>query len=242
MIEAPVTRRSIRILIASYASALAIIVMLLVGSQALTQATLRQEVHDRMVAQQIEAQELRTQRMIYNVVLLQNPTGHGTDYVGLYHSVKADETVWEAVQNAMYQSGSPIDISPGDFSPTALSTIAKAKPSFLSMVAAFHRVFAAEAKDNPASPEVVRPDVGLIYLAEPAYLQSLVSVYSDLTLAADDRVSEIQKGEAVLFVVTVLVLTVEALFIVRPAIGSLSAQMRLLAEKIVAVQTPKEQS
>jgi hypothetical protein len=236
MRDAPLSRRSIRLLIFSYVSALSIILLLLISGQTLIQLTLIHEQHQRTVAALINAQELRDQRMFYNVILLQNPEGNGVDYQAINMLVKADETTWEATQNAMYTGNAALGIAPADFSSAALARIAKARPGFLVMETAYRHIFLLEQQRPQVASATVRPFVDTIYLADASYLQSLIAVYSDLVSQADQQVGFVREIEEILFALTVLVMLCEALLVVRPAIAQLQKHMQILAETFHRVE------
>lgn len=224
-----ITRRSIRLLTFAYASALTVLLFLLISGQTIIQMTLSQEIHERAVAAQIDQQELRTQRMYNKALFLQNPKGSGTNYTALYHAVEADEPTWERVQHALYSGDAGLGISPADFSPSVFSIVTKEEPGYLLMQAAYRHALLLEQRDHPASPDTVRPDIVTIYLQEPAYLQSLVTLYTGFSAQADSQVAFIRTTEAVLFVLALLVLCAEVLFVVRPALWQLHQRLDTIA-------------
>lgn len=221
MTTLPATRRSVYLLSFAYWSAIAIIVILLGAAQGLVQWTLAREQHERGVAAQIATQELRTQRMYFNALFLQNPAP-GTDYSVLTARLAADEPAWEATQQAMYSGSDALGIEPGDFSASSLAVIAGERNGFEHMQAAYRHALALEESAHFASPDEVRPDIVVIYEDEPAYLSSLVTIYNDETSAADDLVNLVRLIELVLFCATLAVMTCEVLLVVRPAFKSLN--------------------
>lgn len=240
MLNSTFTKRSIHLLVFSYVSAVLLILLLIVSGQVLIQFTLVQEEHQRAVAALINAQELRDQRMFYNVLLLQNPAGHGVDYQAINKLVKDDEQTWEATQTAMYTGNATLGIAPSDFSSTALARIAKARPGFLALETAYRHIFTLEAQHPQVSPDVVRPYVDSIYLADAPYLQSLIAIYSDFAAQADSQVVFVREVEAILFSLAFLVLLCEALLVVRPAIVQLNNHMQMLAQGLT--QAEKKQA
>lgn len=202
----------------SYLGSVFFIAFFLLLNQIIIQFALYQEIQQRNVAGLVNDQELRTQRMFYNVLLLQNPTGYGINYMSIYQLVKQDESVWESTQNAMYISNPSIGLSPDDFSSNAITILMKEQPGYFQLRQAYLHIFALEQLNHPASPDSVRPDVDTIYIGEGKYLQSLVTVYSDLTNQADEKVAHIQLAEITLCTVSFLTLFLEYFFVARKAL------------------------
>lgn len=226
------TQASIRQLVFAYLSMFILLLLLLISAQTIIQIALAQETHVRNVAAMIERQELRTQRMLYNVVILQSPgTAPGTTYKSLTDAVQKDETAWEQVQEAMYNGDSQVDIFSSDFSPLATTTIKNERAGYIHMRDAYRRVLAAE-QSGKATIESVRPDINLIYLDETPYLQSLITVYEDVTKQADNYVRSIRVVELVIFVLSVVVITCEALFVARPAVKHFKQTIQLLTKTL----------
>lgn len=226
------TRGALRMLIFAYASAVIVALLLLFSAQGLIQWTLAREIHLRSVAAQINAQEIRTQRMFYNVLLLQNPTGHGIDYNAIAALVAADEPTWAATQQAMYAPSALIGLVPGDFDAPAQAVLAREQAGFLKMEAAYARVLAMENAGHPASPDAVRPDVGRIYLAEGPYLNALIAIYTDDVASADSLINVVRIIEIALFVATLLTISCEVVFVVRPALRQIEDQMTQMEQAI----------
>lgn len=241
MSNAPITHTSIKQLTLAYASMFCILLFLLISAQVLVQVALARGTHVRTVAAMIERQEIRTQRMFYNVLILQSPgTPPGQSYMDISHLVLSDEPAWEQIQQAMYAGDARVQISPSDFSASATSMIAKEKSGYITMRDAYRRVLAAEQAKHPAAPEAVRPDINVIYLAEGPYLASLINIYEDVTQEADSYVTSIRTIEVILFLLSAVVLPSEAFFVARPAVRHLREQMQLLAQTLHLDDPPKE--
>lgn len=229
MPNSPITARSIRQLIIAYSSALAILLIVIVSGQLIIQISLSQLSHAQAVTAQVEGQELRIQRLLYDVVLLQSPDPH-LDYPAITKAVEQDDATWEQIQDAMYSSNASIGLSPADFGAGATTTLSQARSGYETMRMTLHRILTAE--HNHATPDQVRPDVGTFYVLEPTYLHALVSVYGDLVQQADSYTQDVRLLEAGLFVLTLLTLTGEILFVVRPAIRHLRAQLQHAADML----------
>jgi len=227
MPNSPITKQSVRLLVISYISSVSIVAFLLVSAQVLIQLVLLQEVHTRSIASTINGQELRTQRMFYNIILLQSPGGVAS-YAALTKTVAADATLWEQTQSAMYSDSS-------NYPATAIAALQKGKTDYIAMHDALTRIFAIEKTNPPNSFDLVRPDVGVFYIHESPYLQSLISTYTDLAKSADDYVQSVRVLEIVLFVLMILTLVLEARLVAAPAIRHLNDHLRTLAHTLELV-------
>lgn len=230
MPNSPITHASIRQLTLTYVSMFCILFILLTTGQILVQLVFAHGAHVRTVAEQITAQEERTQRMFYDVIQLQSPgTAPGTTYASLTRDIERDDVSWEQIQDAMYTGNPVVGIAPSDFSSGAQAILAKAKPDYTGMRAALHRIFAAENAHPPATPTQVRPDINIYYLDEAPYLASLISVNGDLIAQADDYAQGVRVSDFILFVLSALiVLPAEAFFVARPALTQLQGHLRLI--------------
>lgn len=229
-------RVSLRQLKISYFISVFVIIALLMITQVIIQLTLRQDIHVRSLTQQVNAQELRTERMFYNIILLQNPPGHGVDYAGLTQEIESDVPAWEAFQNALYTGNFALGISLSDFSSVEQAAIGDAKPKYISMDLALHRVLLAEKTQNDSTPDKVRNDVDIFYLGESAYLQSLVTIYTNLVAETDAQVIHIQLAEISLFTLSILTVLAEYLFVVRPGTKSVQDAFGKLQEAIEKIE------
>lgn len=220
------TKQSVRLLTFSYASTFCILLLLVLLGQTLIQLFLYQAYQGRTIATTIDMQITRTQNMFYNVLLLQSPGG-GLDYLKITQEVEQDERPWEKAQDDLYheQTGG---IFPS-FSPHSLVLIAQGKPIFVKMEQAYRQIFALEQKEHPASPDHVRPLVDIIYFQEKPFIDSILSLHADLIQESEGRTTIVRNVELFLSGFSILVLLLEAFFVIRPALLHLNRQLSLFA-------------
>jgi len=231
MPDSALTQASIKQLALTYWSMFAILFLLVAAALALSEVSWFRTIHLHDVSAQVNAQELRTQNMFYNVLLLQSPgVAPGTTYQSITAEVANDERLWEAQQAAMYGNDPRKGVSAGDFDSLASRVLAQEKPGFLVMEAAYRRVLATEHARNPAPPAVVRPDIEIIYLQERPYVASLIAVASDFSTATNGMLQGVRQIVALLASVALLVIIAEAFFVARPAVKRLQQQMKLSAK------------
>lgn len=211
----PLTKSAIRTLMISYISAVVLILFLLIASQGLIQYSLYRGQVERVEAAQINAQVVLTQRMLRNVIFLQNPAPN-TDYVAYTKAVETQDITWEQTQKDIDATG-----------------LFHGQAHYSEMQTALHRILLLEhATEKPAPPDKVRPDVGIFFLHENAYIDALIATYAGLTQQADNRVSLVRVLEIVLFTLTVMVIIGEVLLVVRPATRQMNEAVRMLGEQM----------
>jgi hypothetical protein len=223
MPHSAITRASIKQLTFAYLSMFAIIIGLICAGQVLMTIAHQQETQARALVVQLDDQQLRTQDMFYNVLILQSPgTAPGTTYMSVDAQVAAEEPGWEQVGNSFYTHM-------GDFPTSAQSLLKDGRANFLNMEAQYRSVLTAEKRDHPASITTVRPAIDTIYLDEEPYIKMLVKINAAMAREADAYTDNVRTIELILSIVCVLVVFCEAFFIARPAVKSFQAHMDLLS-------------
>lgn len=221
-----ITKQSVRLLTFSYISTFCILLLLVLSGQSIIQLFLFQAYQSRTIATAIDTQIIRTQNMFYNVLLLQSPGG-GLDYLKITQEVEQDERPWEKAQESLYQT-QPTGIFPL-FSPRSLTLIAQSRAVFLTMETAYRQIFALEQKEHPANPDHARPLIDVIYFQEKPFIDSILALHADLLQESEGRTTVVRNAELFLSGVSVLILLLEAFFIIRPALIHLNRQLSLFA-------------
>ena len=128
---------------------------------------------------------------------------------------------------------------PGNNSPTVTRDFNLMKPDFDAMTGAAGDIV-NRLKSNPAAPSAeLQPDVNTILAHEGAFVTTMNTTVGHYQNEAEGRVTNLKIEEVVLFILTLLVLGLEARFIFHPAIQKLQLSITRLveAERNVATNT-----
>lgn len=224
----------VRVLYASYISAVIMMVIVLASAQALIQYTLYREVQSRGVAGTINLQELRTQLLLRNSILLLTDT---PDHAQEIQQLSGTLAKWEAVQDAIYSGNDALNIHQADFPQDGLTAVLKVRPNYNLMDATLHHLLFLES-DPKTNERAIIKDVLTIFSQEIIVLPGLNTLFNDMTLAADADVTQVRFIEIALFALALLTMTVEIVFVIRPAHHRLKFQVGQLNAYVAATTTP----
>lgn len=194
----------------AYASTALILFVLILSSQGLIQYTLYRGVVTRDLASAMALQELRTQAIFRNGLLALLPTGEQTAMNAL--GVKPVDAMTknlvdvEATNKMLLGVNSPVDVA-GQMQPL--------QSDFVQMDQAGHAVLADLKAGNTKD---AGNQLGTLFVHEQKYLVGTYNAYVSLTADADDYVSSVRVLELVICAISLLVLAIEALFVIRPVL------------------------
>lgn len=208
----------------AYISAVIIIALLLTASQLIIQATLFAEVSSRDQATVLNQQELRTQRLLRNSLLLLSRTD---DHTVPMAELNQDIPAWQQTEQDLERS----------LSTEHAARLAGAKDDYNKMRDALLTLTAEEKKSSPDQAKVVQ-SIATVFYSQRAYLGTLVTIYSLLSQAADDDVARVRIIELVIYAASLIVLIVEALVVIRPALADYKRTLEML-EKVSQEQAKK---
>lgn len=191
----------------SYTSAVAIILILITLSQIAIQFTLSQEIATRDVATLMSRQELRTQRILRNSLLLvaANPTDKNINplQVDPLKQLSDDLTFVEQTHATLIREDSPV-----------AGQMQALQPDFRAMDAAGHKILEDRAKQNRQD---LLKQLAPMFVHEQAYLSGTFAAYLALTSQADDLVVRVRWLELAIYIITICIVGYEVLGIVLPA-------------------------
>lgn len=196
----------------AYTSAVAIIVILLVAAQLLIQASLMQETQARTYALAVGTQALRVQSLEQDVWNLLDKTQDAGQNV---LSFKTGEIAWETVHK---------QINGFSLAPDQVQRLQALAPVFASLKSAYHTILSIE-DDNPrpitamnaADKTVFANAFKVIFYSTPPDLRGLVYINQSLNFQADTYVVQVRIIEASLFLLSLLTILSEWVFVIRPA-------------------------
>lgn len=219
------TQRSLKNLKFAYISAFIIIIALALSAQVVIQLALHQEAVSRQVSSLYTRQSIRSQRMLYNTVLLiGNADHHASD-----KQLAIDLAAMEA--DAAYSTRNYSDFN----SQVGASVLQKARAAYLSVTSAAHTLIAQEKMRYPSNTARIQaelPAISQLFYTEPTQLAFIQQFQATVDASTDAYISRISLVEYLLCSLTALVLMGEAVFVLRPALKQISA-LSMLPEKEV---------
>ncbi len=191
----------------AYLSAVVIIVFLITCSQIAIQLTLSQETGTRNLATLMSLQELRSQRLLRNSLLLLAPNNTTVNplHIDPASQLKSDLAFEEATNRQLIGDGTPVDIA---------TQIKVLQPDFVLMESAGQKELSDYTAKN--TKDMVA-QIAVIFVHEQKYLQGVYATYTELTQQADASVRVVQILEISIYVVSLLVVGYEVLGVVLPA-------------------------
>lgn len=213
----------------AYKSAWAIIIVLVIIAQAIIQLTLHQEVVTRELATTLSRQELRSQRLLRNSLLLfSDPSDAAINPPGV-------DPVAQMQQDIVFLEGTHARLTSEDVPRSVSEPMRKLQHDFdLTDVAAHDLLRLKDSQDNKAKMAALTQ----VFIHEQLYLSGTFAVYTTLTQQADAQVTAVRLIEIALFVITCATLIVEALAIIRPAVADYKRTLHMLME----IQIKKEKA
>lgn len=217
----------------SYYSAALIIAILIVCAQIIIQVTLAQEVNTRNYAVLMSRQELRSQRLLRNSILVfAGPKDKDFKPLNVdpEGQLKDDLTFLEAANTTLIQTSQ---------SPDASSSLQSIQNDFHWMDQEGHQILVDQQKKDMKD---MGRQISLLFVHEQNYLSGVYSAYAKLSQQADDYVTRVQIIEIVIFCIAMVVLGFEVLGVVRPAIRDYDQALEKLKEvkllEISQIETP----
>lgn len=226
---ATMMRRSLKQFLLAYISAFIVIAFMTIIAQALIQYSLAQTGRQRAIAGIVNRQELYSQVLLRNSILLITPESPATHQKTL-SDLHLRYILWHDTAESMYGNSTAIPITPHDISASDYARLLKVKPDYSEVDTALQQIFVLEQAPQ-VDKKAVGTQVGIMFYHEPVYLTVLVGVYNAeaaLTDAAMTLIAQLEIG-ACLF--TLLTLCLEGLLVIRPAHKQFQAAVNLLDAK-----------
>ncbi|MEO6889760.1 MAG: hypothetical protein ABI456_10705 [Ktedonobacteraceae bacterium] len=223
---ATMMRRSMRQFLLAYLSAFVVIAFMTIIAQVLIQVSLAQTAHQRAVAGIVNRQELYSQVLLRNSILLITPESPAT-HQKTVSDLHLRYILWHDTAESMYGTSTAVPITPHDISASDYAHLLSVKPDYSEVDTALQQVFVLEQAPKPDIKAVAK-QVGIMFYHEPVYLTVLVAVYNAeaaLTDAAMTLIAQLEIG-ACLF--TLLTLCLEGLLVIRPAHKQFRAAVDLI--------------
>ena len=222
MPNSQITKASIRQLIIAYASAVTIILLLLISAQVLVQYTLHREVISRQASSILASNTVAEQHLQRNDVLLIVPGDHRSiarEMASDLATVERNHALFQRDYASLYpdivhlKTTNPSPYAEVDSTARALITVEMQHPS---MTLAQRKAW--------EYPLITR-----LFYASDAHLALVVQSEHIVDVDTDGYINDVQFIEMTLFGLTLLTITAEALLVVRPAIRQLQQHFALLA-------------
>jgi hypothetical protein len=220
----------------AYTSAIAIIVLLITLSQAAIQLTLQQETITRNLATEMSRQELHTQRLLRNSLLLlaANPMDKSFNPLQIdpVAQLKADLTFIEQTQEDLTTNSQVAEPMRALF------------PDYSALDKAGHQILLDYAKKDRKD---LAKQISPVFVHDQAYLAGTFAAYLVLTQQADDLVTRVKWLEISIYIINLAVIAFEVFWVVLPAyqsqndaIAELRAQVGTLQESMNAKRASAE--
>lgn len=228
MPNSQITKASIRQLIIAYVSAVTIILLLLISAQVLVQYTLHREVVSRQASAILASNTIAEQHLQRNDVLLIVPGDHRS----IAREMQSDLATVER-NHALFQRDYA-SLYPG------IANLKTSNPSPYALVDSTAHALIMVEMQHPSMTQAQRkaweyPLITKLFYASDAHLALIVQAEHIVDIDTDSYIADVQFIEIILFGLTLLTITAEALLVVRPAIKQLQRHFAILA-----VQMEKE--
>lgn len=236
-------RRSLKQFLLAYISAFAVIALMTIIAQMLIQVSLSQTAHQRAIAGIVNRQELYSQVLLRNSILLITPEAPAT-HQKTVSDLHLRYILWHDTAESMYGNSTAVPIAPSDLSSGDYAHLLKVRTDYSEGDAALQQMFVLEQAPKP-DIKAVAHQVGILFYHEPVYLTALVQVYSAESALTDATMTLISQLEIGACAFTLLTLCAEGYFVIRPAHKQFRAAVDLIdARKQVqaATITPPIQS
>lgn len=209
---------------AMYLSTLGILCCLLLAAQVVIQFALMQALTTQNAYSVLNAQQLRTQRLIRNAILLLD--AHA-DRPTLAATLYSDEQAWEVTQDGIEHGNAGLHIAPGDFSGSVHNRLTNVRADYLKMRNAL-RDLIETVTAGTATNTVVGGYLAPIFYSGGVYSTALTAAASDVFIESNVYVANIRFIEFGLFVLCILTLIAEYVFVFRPAFRQMKAYLTTL--------------
>jgi hypothetical protein len=222
----------------SYITAFALIILLAILAQCTIQYALYREIQSRQAASYLSRQEVRSERIGRDMILLLVPVNHKSVIAEMQADLSqedTDRTAFATTLAAYYPSFADIDGGHGH----ALKVYNAIRTNALAMIAIAQETPAQQKKDFAKDHAFA----SAIFYAQPEQLKNLQDAQRIVEDDTDSYIHLIQQIELGLFSLTVLVLLYESLFVLRPALKRFAEadQKERVTPRIQAI-SPEAQS
>lgn len=210
----------------SYASAVAIILLLVTLSQIAIQITLLKETQTRDLATLMNRQELRTQRILRVSLMLvaTNPMDKSINPLGINPAQQLQDDLTFTRQTQTVLSGDDVPVS---------DQMKAMQNEYEAMSTAGYEILTDHKRNDRAA---VVAQLTPMFLHEQKYLQGTYNAGLDLTQQADDLVNRVRWLELAIYVITILIVAYEVFGIVLPAERERKEEIAELRSEILKLQ------
>lgn len=205
-----------------YALALAWVALLAIGGQILVQVALARHDTDAHVVNIAGRQRMLSQKLTKSVLTILLDRG-SPELDTRVADLKSTLDLWERSHRGLQASDPGLEL-PGQNSPAVRGLFAEIEAPHRKMAAA---VLAAIAD---ASPAQLLASARVLLDNEPSFLKGMDAIVFQYDAESSTRVAELKRIELLLTVMTLVILTLEGLFVFRPAVHVLSSLIGDLSE------------
>jgi signal transduction histidine kinase/CheY-like chemotaxis protein len=224
-------------LTATYLFALSLIALLTISSQVLIRSSLSAQADDSRVINISGRQRMLSQRLSKQALILQN-TQEAAEFRQKREDLRQSLELWEKSHNGLQFGDADLGL-PGKNSSAISAMFAQSQPYFQAMQSAARQILALSAPGAIAAP------ARQILAHENDFLQWMNKITFQYDSEAKLRVDRLKQIELALLLVTLLMLTLEALLVFRPtanAIHSYVGQLNAANLELQALNAEIERS
>lgn len=238
-------KKLLRRLTVLYALALSTIALLAITSQILIQLLLSQQAADSRVINIAGRQRMLSQRISKASLAIQQ-ANMPSEREQWTQELQETIQLWERSHTGLQHGDADIGL-PGSNSPTIQSMFADIALYHQEILAASKAIIARveQSPDTPTLSSDIEPFVDTILQAEAQFLQGMDAIVFQYDDEASKRVTHLKHVELILLGITLVVLSLEGIFIFRASIRKLSHTMHTMhtteAELIESQNTLEQQ-
>jgi|SRR6185369_8508093 len=205
-----------------YALALAWVALLAIGGQILVQVALARHDSDAHVVNIAGRQRMLSQKLTKSVLTILLDRG-SPEQDSRIAELKSTLDLWERSHHGLQASDPGLEL-PGQNSPAVHSLFIEIEAPHRKMAAA---VLAAI---SDASPAQLLASARVLLDQEPSFLKGMDAIVFQYDAESSTRVAELKRIELLLTAMTLVILTLEGLFVFRPAVHVLGSLIDDLGE------------
>ncbi len=209
-----------------YIFALGGIALSIVVSQVLIQTSINSQQDDARVINVAGRQRMLSQKI--SKIALKIEQGKG-DRRTNFSELEAALTLWKQSHEGLQNGNSTLGLS-GHPSATIRKMFAEMEPHYLSVLQAANQLF-----DNDDTMSI-GSNVGIILRHEGSFLEAMDRIVFQYDFEAGEKVKDLQRKEIYLFVISILIIGLELVFIFTPLAKTIKATVLELTESEKASQ------